>query len=259
MLSLISLAVLATAPVKVATTGFVVTGYEERLAEAWVERFATVMAEGGHVKVTTQRDVVQLLGLERQKQLLGCGDEASSCLTELAGALGVDGVLSANIVKSGAGTLATVKVVRVKDASVWVSASERFTTVEALQDWLDETARRFALEVGGVVARRPPFVRFVPGLLGLAAGTTGAVLFALSKGDAATLMSAASTLRPDLDVGAVTQRGRAFEAVGLSLIGLGVAGLAASALWLLIGGDDSAVSLVPLNGGALFVLGGALP
>lgn len=258
VLTIVSLAVLTAAPVKIATSGFIVTGVEERVADAWVERFATVMGQDGRVKVTTQRDVVQLLGLERQKQLLGCSDESNSCLTELAGALGVDGVLSATIVKNGPGGLATVKVLRVKDASVWVSASERFSSDEALQDWLDATARQFTIELAGP-SGGTPFVRFVPGLLGVVAGATGGVLFGFSKSDAASLRDAASSPRPDLVVGLVAERGRAFEAIGLSLIGVGAAGIVGSVLWLIFGGDAPAVSLVPSSGGALVVLGGALP
>lgn len=253
---MISLAVLAAAPVKIATTGFVVTGVEPQVAEAWVERFATVMGEDGRLKVTTQRDVVQLLGLERQKQLLGCSDE-SSCLAELAGALGVDGVLSASIVKNESGALATIKVLRVSNASVWVSASERFTTEEALQAWLDVTARRFALELAGPPPPQP-FIRWVPGIVGVAAAATGAVLFAVSKGDAASLRAAATNAAPDLAIAAVASRGRTFEAVGLSLMGVGVAGLAGSVLWMLLGSGPS-VALVSDQHGALVVVGGAFP
>jgi hypothetical protein len=35
-----------------------------------------------------------LLGLERQKQMLGCAEDSSNCLAELAGALGARFVLN---------------------------------------------------------------------------------------------------------------------------------------------------------------------
>lgn len=254
--------VLAASPVKVAATGFQVTGIEERVADAWVERFSAVMAEGGRVKVTTQRDVAQLLGLERQKQLLGCADAASSCLAELAGALGVDAVLSGTIVKSGSGFLVTLKVLRVGDGSVWASASERVKSEDALQDLLDDTARRFALVLGGEEAPKPTprAVRWVPGIAGAAAAVTGAVLFGLSKSDASTLRTAAQTPGFSGDLAAVARRGQTFEIAGLTLIGVGVAGIAASVLWLLLDSPPPAsVAFIVTPAGGALTLRGVFP
>lgn len=52
------------------------------------EVLATHLREHG-LKVMTGRDIGAVLGLERQKQLLGCMDDSTSCSAELAGALGV--------------------------------------------------------------------------------------------------------------------------------------------------------------------------
>lgn len=241
---------------KVAATGFQATGVDVRVAEAWVERFADVMARGG-VKVTTQRDVQQLLGLERQKQLLGCAEDSSSCLAELAGALGVDAVLSGSVAKSGSGFLVTLKVLRVSDASVWASASDRLRDEDALQDFLDETARRFAATLSGATSPRPALIRWLPAIGGLVAGAAGATFFVLSKQDAATLGSGAST--PGVAITGVAARGRTFEALGLTLIGVGVAGIGASVVWLLLERPTPAVTVVPVAGGAVFAFGGSFP
>lgn len=56
----------------------------------------------GFFEVLSTRDVQTLLGLERQKQLLGCADEAAqSCLAELSGALGARFVLSGSLARLG--------------------------------------------------------------------------------------------------------------------------------------------------------------
>lgn len=46
------------------------------------------------------KEVQSLLGLERQKQMLGCGEQGS-CLAELAGALGAKLVLSGTVGRLG--------------------------------------------------------------------------------------------------------------------------------------------------------------
>src|SRR3954464_15436468 len=92
--------------------------------------------EGGF-KVTTKNDVAQVLGIERQKQLLGCGDAQSSCLAELAGALGVDGILSGSLARIGSGFTVTLRVLRATDGSELATASVRVKNEEELQDWLD--------------------------------------------------------------------------------------------------------------------------
>jgi hypothetical protein len=56
----------------------------------------------GRYKVIAQSDIAALLGVERQKQLLGCSDEDSaSCFSELAGALNVDRLVVADVARVG--------------------------------------------------------------------------------------------------------------------------------------------------------------
>src|SRR5206468_3795433 len=104
-----------------------------------LDRFSSLL-RSDRLKVTTATDVANVLGVERQKQLLGCGDQ-SACLAELAGALGVDGILSGSVVKTEATWLANVKVVRAGDGSTWLDASERLKSEEELGNFLDATAR----------------------------------------------------------------------------------------------------------------------
>lgn len=251
---------LAAAPVKVAATGLQVTGVDAPVAEAWVERFAAVMGEGGAVAVTTQRDVAQILGLERQRQLLGCSEASSSCLAELAGALGVDAVLSGTVVKTGSSYLVTLKVLRATDASVWASASERLKDEDALQDFLDDTARGFVRTLTGAApasVSSTSFLRWVPGAVGVAAAVTGGVLFGLSKGRADELRRAASEPSLGVEVAALATTGRTLETAGLALLIAGGVGVATSALWLALSPRaDTAVALVPTPWGLALSVGG---
>lgn len=55
----------------------------------------------GRYRVIAQNDLAVLLGLDRQKQLLGCADEGSSCLGEVMGALDVDRLLVGDVSRIG--------------------------------------------------------------------------------------------------------------------------------------------------------------
>lgn len=75
-------------------------GVEPAVAESLTE---AVAAEASRVKlfeVTSQKDFTTLLGLERQKQLVGCS-EGNSCMAELADALGARFVLSGSVARLG--------------------------------------------------------------------------------------------------------------------------------------------------------------
>ncbi len=76
-------------------------GVEPSVAESLTEALAAELSRTGLFEVTTQKDIATVLGVERQRQLLGCGEESSSCATELAGALGARFVLSGSVAKLG--------------------------------------------------------------------------------------------------------------------------------------------------------------
>src|SRR3954469_8990811 len=133
MLALAAVLVLAAAPVRIATTGWSFSGVDAPVGEAFLDRFANQLAANG-IKVTTAKDIAGVLGLERQKQLMGCGAETSSCLAELAGALGVDAVLSGSVVKVGSGLNVTLRVIGARNGAEIASASERLKTEDQVQD-----------------------------------------------------------------------------------------------------------------------------
>lgn len=57
------------------------------------------LASTKQFEVIGASDIAAMLGLERQKQLLGCAEEASSCLAELGGALGAEYVLLGSVAR----------------------------------------------------------------------------------------------------------------------------------------------------------------
>ncbi|MBS1153840.1 MAG: hypothetical protein H6Q89_5538, partial [Myxococcaceae bacterium] len=258
------------APVKVAVPSFTVIGMDQRLGEAWAERFVTLLGKGGDLKLITAKDIEQVLGLERQKQLLGCSDGQASCIAELAGALGVDAILSGSFAQSGASITATMRVLKAADGSQLAAATGRMKDTEALQDWLEVQAVElgaqlriaFKLEpqaetkqepaVSGKAGGGVPFVRFVPAIIGGAAAIGGVACFLVSKDSAAKLRSPAGMNEAEIHAAAST--GRILEATGLGLmIGGGVA-IAASVAWAVAAPrSEVKVVFVPSPSGGAFV------
>ncbi len=238
-----------------------VSGDDERKASAWLDRFAEVLGREPRLEVTTASALAQLLGLERQRQLLGCDQESSTCLAELAAALGSDGVLSGVVTRSGESFLAVLRIIRQPGGKVWWSASARVRGEEALLDWLDAQAEQAAVALVGV---RPPTGATVPatpvplaplllGGLGLAAAAVGTGL----------LVEANTRTLPRLEVttseqerAAAVEAYRAQTTAGVLAAGVGGSAVLASAIALLAAPKRPgapAAALVPLGGGGAVV------
>lgn len=237
------LALVAAAPVKVALTNWSLTRVDPVSSQALELRFAERLSAQG-LAAASQRDLVAALALERQRQLMGCADDDSSCLLELTGALGVDAIISGVLSREGSRYLITLRVVRASDAALIESTSGALASLAALRDFLDAAAPRLAAAIGRAFERAPAPRAAGRGLrwavvgAGAAAAIAGGICFGLSKGEASRL-SSASPAQPltAAEAGTVARRGSALEASGLGLlIGGGVA-LAAGALWLALSGS----------------------
>lgn len=57
------------------------------------------IAARGYFEPISSAEIATLLGVERQRQLLGCGEDASSCTTEIAAALGAPYLMSGSLTK----------------------------------------------------------------------------------------------------------------------------------------------------------------
>lgn len=257
MVGLLSLLLMTAAPVKLAAPGFNVAGVDPAVAVAIQERFIQQLTRSGAVKVTSAGDIAQLLGVERQKQLLGCATESASCLAELTGALGVDGVLTGSLVSTGEDFTVTARVIAARDGAVLVSSSTRVSSLSAVQDWLDALAADVADALSGHFGAKPrrvaPYVTLGASALVAAAG---AFFLGLAQADAGTLRDFSQPLS-GADVKSIASRGQAFETAGYVLLAGGGVGLAASALWLALGVRNApqlSVGVAP--GGATLAWGG---
>lgn len=239
---------LAPGDVKLAAPGLHVTGMDPALAEALNEHLAQSF-EG--VRVVTPRDIATLLGLERQKQLLGCSEAAASCMVELSNALGVNGVVLGDLVKLGDVIQMNLRIIDPISGKKLASVSERANSDSAVLDVLTRAGRGLqgqvfdALGVQQVVKSRPWWVPLaIGGVLaavgaGLAFGaldahtklTSGAAR-TLTLGQAQTLAGTGGTLQT---LSAVSF-GLAGAAVVASIVLLLLPKEPATAAWLDVAG-----------------------
>lgn len=221
--------------------------------------------------VMTQREIATLLGVERQRALLGCEEQATSCIAELASALGADGVVVGDIGHFNDIYQVHLKVLSGGSATVLSSFSERVGSERQVLDALERGAGQLsaqthtqlrrpmpaALEVTHASARS---LAWVPAVPGAALAVAGAVLLVLAGNDYALLTGPKDgTVIPS--AAALVQQGELKRGFGVGALALGGAALAASVLMAVLGrgAPDVAVAPVVSHQGAGFVLTGAFP
>src|SRR5450432_1928715 len=89
----------------IAVPGFSCVNLDQKLANALVTHFGQQLSIHGGFQVTTADDVAQLLGVERQRQLMACGESSDSCNAEIAAALGTDVIVTGTVSKVGSAYL----------------------------------------------------------------------------------------------------------------------------------------------------------
>jgi hypothetical protein len=274
----------ATGPVKVAATDFTFVGIDPKLGAIFQDRFVSQLGSE-QLRVTTQRDIQQLLGLERERQLLGCDSGGPQCMAELAGALGVEVVINGSIAKSESGFIVTIRALKADTGQSVSTPNTRVKSEGALLDWLDATAGSMRGQI--VAALRPqtavvtpvvvapqvvaPVVetkvepapasgsitRWIPAIAGGALALGGGVCLGISGSN---YLSLTGTQPPDTaKIHEVRVVGETMVPVGAALLGVGVAGVVTSLIWNGATPKPVQAAVVPVRDGAVLSLGGELP
>jgi hypothetical protein len=238
-------AFVAHAEMKLASPGLTYTNIDPSLGDAIIDRFVTQLGEAGPFKITTAKDIAQVVGLERQKQLMGCSDAtSSSCLAELAGALGVDAIISGSLAKIGTGYTITLRVVKSSDGSQLATASMRVKSEDELQDWLESEAKVLAAQIRGGPASTGPaavtsssspsragrLLPLIPAIAGVGLAIGGMVLFTMAKADANTLKN---DPMPDM-INDLAASGTGKQTSGFALMVAGGVAILAGVVWFLL-------------------------
>lgn len=207
------------------------------------------------LKVVTPSDVTALLGVERQKQLMGCGDD-TSCLAELGAALDAAGVLSGSVGQLGSTTLLNVRVVSTRDARALAVCSAKAAGEDALLAEAEACAD--AIVAALLPGASPPAVArrtwaLAPLLAGAALAVTGGVLWGVSGSQRASI---AGATQPPPDVFATARTGEALGTAGFVCAGVGVAAaVAGAALYFTGGAAVQPTALLTPHGGYVGVSG----
>lgn len=269
------LVVLAAAPVKVASPTWNVVDIKPELAKFYAEQMAQALRNEGF-QVTTADDIQTLLGAEREKQLLGCSTGSNSCMAELANALGCDATLTVNLARLGNSFRGLVKLMSSSDGSVLSAVKLDANTESQLSDRIDSAAKELAKpfreklagltpqpkKVEPVVIAKPagptrvaPTGWWIPGAAGVVAGAIGGTLLGLSAGKWNDLNDYQSNASASLGRTWVTE-GTVMQVLGFPLVGLGVAAITGSLLWLALGSTEVQPQVTLLSGGAALGVGG---
>jgi TolB-like protein len=216
------------------------------------EMALTEASASGSFSVIGQSDVAAMLGLERQRQMLGCSD-SSECFAEIGGALGADYLLVGTAGQLGALWRIDLKLVEVRKRSVASRAGE---SIEPKPELLAAAIQRCVRQV--MAGFEPPVAsgRRNAGWIVAGAGAAclaGGVAFGLLS------RSAWSDMKDAEAVGAAAAWTRSRDAVKTRalaadiLYGVGLAG-AGTGAWLLLGGAPGRAGVVPLPGGAALLV-----
>lgn len=228
----------------------------EALVAPLTEQVLTEAQRLGFV-VVGQSDLAAVLGLERQRELLGCAAGSSSCYAELSGALGASLLMTGSVSRVGQTFRVDLKLIDAATGNV-LRREGKMVSATGVYSALSELVPALLAEVGP----RPRPARPGPWVLGAVCGAValgGGVALVFGFRDAASVNAnperysyGAARARLDTDGLLAT--------AGLLALSVGAAGVVGALLWGLLGGPGearvtAAVGLAP--GGAGLLLGGA--
>lgn len=245
------LAVVPAAPnvPNVAVTGFSVVDLSAQRAEFYTEHFADRLADQG-LRVVTPREISTPLGMERQRALLGCQDDAAkSCLIEMANALGVDGVVLGTVAKVGAEFQINLKIIASSSGRRLAVHSSKVSSEGAIVDALTQAAPSMASQVNAALGRTSAATGSVrawwwlPATVGVLAAAGGTVGLVVAENSRARLVSGESlgpTTGTELFESGKTARTLGWVGVGVGAIAIG------TAVGFLLAGGSSTSSVTPV-------------
>lgn len=259
------------APVlRLASPGLSTVNLKPELGTFFSEHLAQQMKLAG-AELFTPKEIAALLGLERQKQLIGCGEESTSCLAELASALGADGVVLGDVAKVGERVIVNVKIIATKNGKTVAAFSDSAPGEDGAVDVLTKGARMVASQSAGALTRSltPSFeeqkdrrgLAVIPLIAGVVLGGAGGYAFYDSGQKYALLV--AGTPKSVADGRSVQSTGALEQQLGVVGLGLGAAGVVAAAV-VFFTGRPAGVDLTPTaapgpSGSVLVGLSGSLP
>jgi hypothetical protein len=252
------LAVVAgAAPLKLATVGFTQVGLTDAQAQFYAEHLSTKLAEDPSVRVVTPKDMATVIGVEKQRELLGCADQASSCMAELAGALGADGLVTGQLAKVGKSFQLNVKIIAADGSkTLFVHSSKLLSTeedvIEEMNTLAPQALRRVREVLFGAAAAASAtsgevsasssgstrWPKLIPTFVGAIAAGVGVVECFVASDKYNQLQSSNWTnLIANHNALDVKTSGETSLTLGITLLSVGIVAIAGGLLWYLLGGS----------------------
>ena len=257
MLTHLVVAALAAAPgteMRYAAPGFNAINVDEKVVAFLADHLAQRLQAGG-LQVMTSSDMGAVLGLERQKQLLGCSDSSSECITELANALGADALITGSVARLDDLYQLNVKVISATDARALATWSGRANSQREALLALDEAARHLLAQLGGTGTSAPNEATATASRRRWPLWPTLGAGVLLVGGAAATVKSVDEVNKMENEQRLENLRSRQRDAqvqrvVGVSLLAAGAATAVATTVWYFMGDrKEPAVSVTPMAAG----------
>jgi hypothetical protein len=248
------LASLAAAPTRLAAPEWSTVNLSPELASFYAGEVARVL-RGQGFEVITARDIVTVLGMERQKQLLGCS-EASSCMAELGAALGCEAIITANLARLDNTFQGSLRVLSSRDGKTLADARVEATGERAMVAALETAAIALSQQLRPPPPVSPRSRAWIPLVAGVALG----------GGAAASLVVAQSNYQkiPLSDEGTAVKLandGKVLQTSGWAMAGVGAAALVTAGLLLVLGGEPPTLTpqVSVTTSGATLGVSGAFP
>jgi TolB-like protein len=256
MLSMTLVMLLSQTP-KLAAPAWTAVDVPSEKAQFFALHLSSALRTRG-LSVITSQDIATLLGVERQKLLLGCGEDSSTCMVELGSALGAQLVLTGSLAKLETSYQVNLRVLQSADGKVVAQETVRAQTQEALLSALDDAAfsisRQLEPKAPPPTARSLSWIPFVvAGLAAVASGVGFGLAWSTSDELERRLMPGVtlSELTP------VVRRGQTLETTGWASMGVAVAAGTTGILMFLLGSSSHpTVSITPIHAGAVAGVGG---
>ncbi len=227
-------------PLRLVALDFTGAGVPRERVEFMAEHLAARLAEQSDVHVTSRKDLQAILSAERQRELLGCTRDSAACLSELAGAVDADALISGQVARVGQSYQLNLKLLSSRTGQpLFIFTSELLPREEDVIATLNEVAPRAvrgARERLGLTSHVPVWIRLLPSVIGGIAIVSGGIELGIAGQHYAELKNRAAwptlsqaTAQTDVTTG---QNSLAF---GLVIGIAGLAALTAGLLWLVWG------------------------
>lgn len=195
------------------------------------------------LSVITAQDIAAVLGVERQKQLLGCNEGGSSCMLELSNALGAQLVLTGVVAKLESSYQVNLRVLSSLDGKVVAQELVRSESQEKLLFALDDAAVSLARQLE---PKAPPgsarSLVWIPAVAAAVFAVAGGVFYGLALDRSAALERALVPGAPREQLAPIVTAGQTWELLGWTGFGLAAGAGATALVMFFVGAPPAQVS-----------------